>query len=261
MLFNVARAVGPLLARPLLMWVDPGLCFFLNSFSFVAVIVALALMRIAVTVPVRGKHVGLRAILSAFGDLARRPVLALLLGLVAVISAFGWPSQSLLPALARAIGVSDSAQGYPLLLCGAGTGAVAAALVVASLTAEWWRRPLICCGIGLTVAGLIGLALAPDLATAIGCNCLVGFGLILFMATSQSVVQLSVDDLNRGRIMGIWSMVLSGAVPLGNLLAGPAADRWNVPAVLIVQGLGCGLAFVVALFLLRFGRTGEAATG
>jgi hypothetical protein len=61
--------------------------------------------------------------------------------------------------------------------------------------------------------------------------------------------------------MGIWSMVLNGAVPLGNLLAGPAADRWSVSEVLIVQGLGCGLAFVVALVLLNLGRTGKAATG
>jgi predicted MFS family arabinose efflux permease len=200
----------------------------------------------------------LHAIASAFGDLARRPSLALLVGLVAVISAFGWPSQSLLPALARSIGVSENAQGYPLLLCGAGTGAVAAALVVASFTAQRWRGPLLCGGIGLTVMGLIGLALSSELPAAVAWNCLVGFGLILFMATSQSVVQLSVDDLNRGRIMGIWSMVLSGAVPLGNLLAGPAADRWSVSAVLVVQGLGCGLAFVVAIFLLRVGRTGEA---
>jgi predicted MFS family arabinose efflux permease len=64
---------------------------------------------------------------------------------------------------------------------------------------------------------------------------------------------LSVDDWNRGRIMGIWSMVLNGAVPLGNLLAGPAADRWDVSKVLVVQGLGCAVAFVIAVFLLRFG--------
>jgi MFS family permease len=259
MLFNVARAVGPLLAGPLLEWVDPGLCFFLNSFSFVAVIAALAMMRIPAVARAPGKHVGLRAILSAFGDLGKQPTLALLLALVAVVSVFGWPSQSLLPALAQKIGVSEGARGYSLLLCGAGTGAVAAALVVASFTAPRWRRPLLCCGIGLTVTGLIGLALVLNLGAAVGFNCLVGFGLILFMATSQSVVQLSVDDLNRGRIMGIWSMVLSGAVPLGNLLAGPAADRWDVPSVLVVQGLGCGLAFVVALCLLRFGSKGDAA--
>jgi len=184
--------------------------------------------------------------------LVRRPQLGVVLGLVAMMSIFGWPSQGLLPKLAReGLRLTEDTWGYPLLLCGAGVGAVLAALTTASLTSERWRRPILCCGIALAATGLLGLSIAPGLPVALVCNGLVGFGLILFMATSQSVVQLGVDDGNRGRIMGIWSMVLNGAVPLGNLLAGPAADWWTVPVVLGMQGAGCTVALAAAVGCLR----------
>jgi MFS family permease len=258
MLFNVARAVGPLFTGALLAFVDPGWCFFINGLSFVAVLAALSLMQVPHSEPLRGKHAGLRAILAAFKDLVEYPALALLLVLVATICVFGWPSQSLLPALARQnLGVREGEQGYSLLLCGAGTGAVVAALVLASFTSSRRRRAFICTGIGLTAVGLAGLTQASNLAFAVFCNATIGFGLILFMATSQSVVQLSVDDRNRGRIMGIWSMVINGSVPVGNLVAGPAADHWSVPSILTVQAVGCGAAFVIALAFMRLRSAGK----
>ena len=80
-----------------------------------------------------------------------------------------------------------------------------------------------------------------------------GAGLILFFANSQSLVQLGAGDHNRGRVMGIWSMVVSGGMPLGQLLAGFAADRTgNVRLVLYLQGLGC--ASVALAVLLLFAR-------
>ena len=91
-------------------------------------------------------------------------------------------------------------------------------------------------GITLLSLGLVGLSLVRHLAPAVACCVLVGFGLILFFSTSQAVVQLSADDHNRGRIMGIWAMILSGATPLGTLIAGPAADRWGTAPVLLLQG-------------------------
>jgi hypothetical protein len=64
-------------------------------------------------------------------------------------------------------------------------------------------------------------------------------------------VQLSARDHNRGRIMGIWTMTLCGAVPLGNLLAGPAADRWGVPAVLAFLGVACSAGALLLFALFR----------
>src|SRR5262249_56202573 len=79
----------------------------------------------------------------------------------------------------------------------------------------------------LTTAALLGRSRAPALPVAVVCCALLGCGLILFFATCQSVVQLRASDQNRGRIMGLWSMVICGALPLGNLLTGLAAGRWT----------------------------------
>jgi hypothetical protein len=101
----------------------------------------------------------------------------------------------------------------------------------------------------LAAAGLGGLALVRQLPAALAYCTLAGAGLILFFATSQAAMQLGSADHNRGRVMGIWSMALSGAQPLGHLTAGLAADRWGVTPVLAGQGLGIAAAAAVVLAL------------
>ena len=80
------------------------------------------------------------------------------------------------------------------------------------------------------------------------------FGLILFLATSQSIIQLSAGEHNRGRVLAIWAMTQSGAIPLGSYVSGVAADRWNVPLVLRFLGLICLTAGVGLWVLFRLGR-------
>jgi len=111
---------------------------------------------------------------------------------------------------------------------------------------------------------------------AAGCCALLGCGLILFFPTSQAIMQLRSADHVRGRIMGIWSMVLSGAFPLGHLLAGKAADRWlnfealsgvlaewlslqpgeasGIPLVLALMGLGIAAASTIVMMAFLLGR-------
>ena len=131
-----------------------------------------------------------------------------------------------------------------------GCGALLAAFTLAALSSPPWRRPFLVVAVLAATAGLCGLALDGGMAwVTVGCA-LTGFGLVLFNATSQSVVQLSTDDHNRGRVMGIWSIIICGALPLGNLLAGRAADTWGVEPVLAAQGLACLASAVAALMLL-----------
>jgi predicted MFS family arabinose efflux permease len=106
-------------------------------------------------------------------------------------------------------------------------------------------------GVGLTVVAQLGLAVAWNLPLAIGCCALLGCGLILFFATTQGVVQLSTEDHNRGSVMGVWSMILTGGVPLGSLFAGLAADRWDEPVVLAVMAAACAGAALGLLVLAR----------
>jgi hypothetical protein len=136
------------------------------------------------------------------------------------------------------------------MLSATGFGALLAALTVAARGTLERRRIFIGAGIAVVLGALLGLSSAQDLYLAAGCCALIGFGLILFFATSQSVVQLSTANHNRGRVMGVWAMVLSGAIPLGGLLFGLAGDRWGAPLVLGLQGGVCALAALGWLVLL-----------
>jgi MFS family permease len=137
------------------------------------------------------------------------------------------------------------------MLTGTGIGALSAALVIArSGSATQWRR-FIATGVAIVAAGLVGLSIVQSRWPAVACCAAIGFGLIMFMATGQSVVQLGARSHNRGRVMAIWAMVLSGAAPAGNFLAGQAADHFGEPVVLRTLGFACGAAAVVLWLLLQ----------
>jgi MFS family permease len=249
LLFNVARALGPALAGRLLEFFSPGMCFLINGLSYLAVLAALAAMDVEGTPHPGAGGRGWRSLLLGFGYLAARPRLALVVLLACVLSLFAWPFLSLLPALAdHPLRVGPD--GYGLMLSATGCGALTAALLVATYATPEHRRSFLGGGLVLTLAALVGLALADNLTLAAGCCALAGCGLILYMATAQAVVQLGAGDENRGRVLGVWSMALSGSLPLGNLLAGLAADLWSVPVVLCLQGVACGVTALALLVLL-----------
>src|SRR5262249_17131230 len=249
--FNVARALGPAAGGVLMRWLSPGACFLANALSYGAVLFALARMNIRGSPLARRKGNGIRTLVEGFSYLAHRRHMAFLVLLAGTMAMCGWPSQSLLPALAQRVLESDQV-GYSLMLSGTGLGALAAAWFLATFGSAQHHNVIIGAGVVFASVALVGLSLAPTLLLATGCCALLGFGLILFLATSQSVVQLAAGDHIRGRVMGIWAMTLSGAIPLGNSLFGPAADWWREPAVLCIQGMVCALAALGWLVLFHF---------
>jgi MFS family permease len=292
LLFNVARALGPALAGLLLYLLDPWACFLANAISYLAVLWALAFMNISGhpgVVTDRGSkpallgrlsrlprqpallflymvtagrslfswpfHIArnwLRALLAGFGYLSRQPALLFLVLLATTTSLFGWPFRILLPALSEhQLAAGD--RGYSFMLSATGLGALAAAWTVATFGSIGHSRLMITLGVCIISGSLVALSCAGSLASAAAACALLGYGLILFLSTSQSVVQLSTTDHNRGRIMGIWAMTQSGAVPLGDILAGPAADiGGSVRLVLGTEGLACAGAALALLGLFRW---------
>lgn len=251
-LFNVARAAGPAAAGLLLEVLPPGACFLLNGVSYVAVLVALAQIR-AAGAPIRGADVAgrLGAVRAAFGYVVSRPGLLLALLLAFAVSLFGWPFTTLLPRLADHH-LEVGGRGYALLVSGMGCGALLGALAVAAFATPERRRPFLAAGLVLTVLSLAGLSVSDALVPAVACCAVAGVGLIVFMANAQATVQLGAAEHNRGRVLGIWSMGLSGALPLGILLAGLSADVWGEPLVLRVQAVLCAVSAL--LLVLWLGR-------
>src|SRR5579884_1571051 len=264
MLFNLARMLGPIVSGVLLTKIGQGamgqtgagVCFLLNGLSFVAVLAALYWMQLPPHQGIRagsvsdgrasvahasGSYPSAPDVWAGFRYLRQHPRLILLLALSGFMSLFGWPILSLLPAVADQR-LRGSSAAYAWMLSAIGGGAGFASLLVASFQSTQRSRWFLIAGVSLAASSLLGLALARSLPLAAGCCALLGCGLILFFPTSQSIMQLSSADHVRGRVMGIWSMVLSAAFPLGHILAGNAADRYGLPLVLALMGLGIAAA-------------------
>jgi predicted MFS family arabinose efflux permease len=243
LLFNVARALGPALAAFLLTTTDATWCFLLNAVSYLAVIAAVSGIRIdpSPTAPLLASPGG------GFRILARSPGLLTLTLLAGVVAGNGWPLLALLPYFAEhELGRAEG--GYGTLLSSVGVGALAAALTAATIGNDVRPKVLLTGGLFLVGVALGGLWLTTTLTIAAGSCVLFGFGMILFFATGQTVVQIGTLDADRGKVMGIWAMMLSAGVPLGNLVLGPAADVYGVKTIIAVQAIAIALATVALMF-------------
>jgi MFS family permease len=267
LLFNSARAVGPAVAGLFFLVADEAApllpaganpvtvgavgCFGLNALSFVAVLLALRGITVAEHPHVHADG-SPRSALDGVRYLRERPALGGLVAFTLVTCVFGWPVLTVLPAYTRlALGLAEKS--YSLLVSALGAGALVAALTTATFGSVGRQAAFLVSGAAVAAVGLLGLALVGVLPAAAWCCGCVGFGLILFLSTGQSTLQLAVPDAMRGRVMAVWAMTLSASAPLGHLLAGEAVAEFGVEPVLRAMAAGVGLV-AVGLAVLVTGR-------
>jgi MFS family permease len=253
LVFNSARAVGPALAgvlfllanaaRPLLpeeanpVTIGATACFALNAASFLAVLWALR----GIPEPHAHTKVEGGSVWDGLRYLRDRPTMGGLVLLTFVVCVFGWPIITVLPAYTR-LRLDLKEDAYSLLLSALGGGALLAALTTATFGSVGRRGALLLLGTAVGAAGLLRLGLAEG-PWAAGTGCVaVGFGLILYLSTGQSTLQLAVPDDKRGRVMAWWAMTLSASAPLGHLIAGEAITASGVGPVLFGMAAGTAAA-------------------
>lgn len=235
---NVARLIGPSIAGLLIAAVGEGICFLLNGISYGAVIISLLLMRI-----VRRQTIQRAAkIWQELGDGFRyasgfEPIRAILL-LLALSSLMGMPYLVLMPVFAK-----DVLHGGPgtlgFLMGFAGMGALAGALYLAARKSVLGLGRMIPIAAGLLGLGLIGFTFSRNLYLSLALMVITGFGQIVQMASSNTLLQTVVDDDKRGRVMSFYAMAFIGMSPLGSLLAGTVAARIGAPWTVFIGGIAC----------------------
>jgi MFS family permease len=248
-LFNASRVLGPALAGLFLSTLGATACFALNGASFLAAIAALLMIRLPTRPsPRRGK--GLSEVLGGFAYLGRDRRVATLLALMGSFGVVGMGYDAMIPAYASRV-VGTGVQGYSILLAVCGIGATLGALAVASLGGLRRKEWLVLAGLGIVAAFLGAAAVVPPLiaragapasvrlAAAAVCLLGVGFGAVIFYSSTQTLIQTSVPDHLRGRVMGIWMIIFSGSVPLGSLWTGRLALGWGVTSALGVSSCLC----------------------
>ncbi len=233
--FNAARMVGPAVAGLLVAEVGEGPCFLLNAASYLAVLVALWRMRLdqPAAAPTSAPTTG---VLDGVRYVRGQPVLRTLLLLLGVVGSVGFPWGILLPVFAGKV-FEVGPRGYGLLLAAAGIGAVLSGLRLASRRySRLEQRRNLLIGLVSLGAGVVGLALSRSFAVAVGIQALAGFGMVRYAATTNTLLQLVVEDRYRGRVMGLYTVMFLGTAPLGSLVLGALAERFGAPAAALASG-------------------------
>ncbi len=243
MTFNLARLLGPALAGFVITATNPGFCFALDALSYLAVIVALAGMRLPPRVArVRAAH-PLAELREGVGYALHHPVLRRVLLMVPVIGLAGFAHSILAPVFAEGVYHGD-ARTLGFLLSATGIGALLAGGTLALRASPSGLERIIPLGAAIGGAGLAGMACAPSFALALPCFAAAGAGGVLVMASSNTLLQATVDHDKRGRVMSLFTTGQS-LFPIGSLLAGAAASAFGAPAAMAVCGAICLTAALV----------------
>ena len=238
-MFNSARIVGPALAGITLAAFGAAWCFALNAASFLAVIVGLAMMEVAPYVGAVRTESALRQMREGVTFIWHHPYVRPLIALVAVANLFALGYMALLPAFAQDV-LHVGTVGYGFMTTAIGVGALGGALLIASLGDYQHKGLMLATGNLLFPVMVIALALSKSYHLTLGCLVVTGLGFMTQNATANTLVQTTVPDALRGRVMSVYMMVFQGFFPIGALIAGSVAERFGVPA-------GAAFGGVVAL--------------
>lgn len=236
---NIAKLIGPSVAGILIAMVGEGMCFLVNALSYLAVIVSL----LAMNVRSRKREIKETKIVQELKDgfnyaLKFTPIKYILI-LLAVVSLMGHPYFVLMPVFAKDI-LQGGPQTLGFLIASSGVGALIGALYLASRrTVRGLFGKIITISATIFSIAVIAFSLSRDLKISMVLLLFVGFGMMVQMAASNTILQTIVEENKRGRIMSFYTMAFMGMTPFGNLLAGSLASKIGAPSTLLIGGLCC----------------------
>ena len=244
--FNLTRILGPTIAGLILSQVGRAENFALQTLAYVGVF----LMVLPMVVPqvTRAATASIRANLSegmkyvwSYGTLRTQ----LFLAFVPPVLAF--PYMALMPVFATDV-YHMEATAFGIMGSAVGVGAVIGTLSLATLSNVERRGMLMMSAILLLGIALVGFALTTTFVIGLFFLALTGMAQMIFMTTNQTIVQSTVPDELRGRVMGIYMLSL-GMMPLGGLVGGLLAEATSAPTAILTLG---SLVCVIAVgFMLR----------
>jgi MFS family permease len=240
-LMNSARVIGPAIGTVLIVTVGFATCFVVNAASYLAVIVALSMMRASELYPsprverAKGQvRAGLRYVWGT-PDL-RDPLLAM-----AVIGIFAFNFTVTLPLLAR-FTFHGGAGIYGLFTAAMGMGAIIGGLIVAHRSRPSLKALAV---IGLVFGVLIiVMAVQPTAWATMIVLVPMGACSIAFIATANASLQLRTDPAMRGRVMALYAIAFLGSTPIGAPLVGAISDATSPRVALLVGGTATVMASI-----------------
>ncbi len=243
-MFNGARLVGPALAGLTVAAFGEGICFVINSLSFLAIILALLAMKIKPRVsktvtmkPLEGIKEGYR---YAFGFLPIRYCIMLL----ALMNLIGMQYATLMPVFAKDV-LHGGAHTLGFLVSASGAGALVSALYLASRKNVLGLERLASVALGLFGCSNLVFALSRSVTLSLGVMVLSGIGMMVVLIGCNTIMQTVVEEDKRGRVMSFHAMATLGTMPFGSLMAGTLAAHLGASRAVLISATCCIIGAVV----------------
>ena len=250
---NGSRIIGPSIGGVIIAAVGEGWCFMIDAISYLAVIASLVAMHVATKPPREQTTRVVEELRAGFLYVTQSVPMRSALLLLALVSTMGMPYTVLMPAIASGV-LHGGPHTLGFLMTASGLGALAGALYLASRSSVLGLgRAMVLATIAFGV-GLVGFSLSRLVWLSLLLLPIVGGGMMVETASTNTILQTIVEERMRGRVMSFYTMAFLGTAPLGSLLAGVAANRIGAPMTILLGGLACiaaGVWFATRLPAIR----------
>lgn len=235
---NGSRIIGPSIGGVIIAAVGEGWCFMIDAISYVAVIASLIAMHVEKKPPREQNTRVVEELRAGFLYVAQSVPMRSALLLLALVSTMGMPYTVLMPAIASGV-LHGGSHTLGFLMTASGLGALAGALYLASRSSVLGLgRAMVLATIAFGI-GLVGFSLSRVVWLSLLLLPIVGGGMMVETASTNTILQTIVEERMRGRVMSFYTMAFLGTAPLGSLLAGVAADRIGAPMTILFGGIAC----------------------
>lgn len=257
-MFQLTRIAGPFVGGVILAVVGPAWCFLINAISYIGAIVGLLLMK-----NVRAKKRAsrdepmLKQIAEGFNHVWGNVLMRDMLIMTGITTVFLAPYGIFFPVYAlRIFKVGTTGQG--IMMACVGLGALAAAMTISSVGHRFEPKTIVFVGAIVAPAGLVAFSLCSSFYAALGCLIAVGVGMMSFMASSNTIMQVAAPAPLVGRVMSLRALVLFGLGAPGAVMMGRLAEVKHVG----VQGtvlMGALVGLITSIYFALASRTAREA--
>jgi MFS family permease len=248
-MINMATVLGPAIAGLTYAAFGPAWCFTINGLSFIAVILALSLMKLPPFQSVSRQISISTEVKQGFAYVASKPVIRTIILNLGILSLAGVGFVTLMPVWAvDVLGGDATTNGF--LHTARGLGALSGVLLIAAIGQTYSKGKLFTIGTFVMPVFLILLSFTRILPASFLALFGVGWGFMVIINLSNTLVQINVTDELRGRVMGIFTLTFFGLLPIGSLINGAIADQIGAPLTVQINALI--LLAAAFLLVLRF---------
>jgi MFS family permease len=240
---NLTRVIGPAIGGGLIGTIGVAGAFYLNAFSFFAVLYSLYLMEFPEWKPLGHHRSMMRDLSDAYHYLRHEAGLRTLVILALLPTILGQPYQTMLTVFSKDVFHAGSG-GLGIMTSTAALGAVIGALVVASVRQSKSFHKQMMAGLVMFGAMLIVFALVPSMWLAVPVLLLVGFSNQTYQTFNNTLIQMNVEPEYRGRVLSLL-FLRRGLLPLGTVLAGGLTAQFG--AQFAVGSMAAALVIISVL--------------